>query len=125
MIKYYKVLCQVILAAILILCFAGCQIATLIGTPVDAEKLKDGVYEGEYRKGINKAVVKVTIADCRIADIELVNHFASWKGKKASEVIPQRIISQQSTMVDAVSGATNSSRVIMNAVQIAVEKAYK
>ena len=123
--KYFRVLYQVIFAAIFILCFTGCQIATLMGTPVEAEKLKDGVYEGEFRKGINKAVVKITIFDGRIAEIELVRHFASWKGKKADEVIPQRIISQQSTMVDAVSGATNSSRVIMNAVQIAIEKAYK
>jgi uncharacterized protein with FMN-binding domain len=37
----------------------------------------------------------------------------------------ERIIAQQSTRVDAVSGATNSSRVIMNAVQRAIEKAYQ
>ncbi|MBE9570731.1 MAG: FMN-binding protein, partial [Proteobacteria bacterium] len=44
---------------------------------------------------------------------------------KVTEVIPGRIVSEQSTVVDAVTGATNSSRVIMNAVQRAVEKAYK
>ena len=44
-------------------------------------------------------------------------------GKKAEPVIPQRIIEQQSTRMDAVSGATNSSNVIMNAVHKAVEKA--
>jgi uncharacterized protein with FMN-binding domain len=123
--RYLKTFYLIIFAAGLILSSAGCQIAPLMGTPVMSEGLKDGVYEGEYRKGINKAIIKVTITDGRIAEIELVKHFASWKGKKPGEVIPQRIISQQSTRVDAVSGATNSSRVIMNAVQKAVEKAYK
>ncbi len=48
----------------------------------------------------------------------------TWKGGIAEETIIARIISSQSTRVDAVSGATNSSRVIMNAVQTAIEKAY-
>jgi uncharacterized protein with FMN-binding domain len=115
----------IVLTACLVLSSAGCQIAPLIGTPVVPEGLKDGVYEGEYRKGINNAVVKVTVDEGRIAEIELVKHFSSWIGKKANEIIPPRIVEQQSTRVDAVSGATNSSRVIMNAVQKAVEKAYK
>ncbi len=123
--KYLKAFYLIIFTACLILSSAGCQIAPLMGTPVVSEGLKDGIYEGEYRKGINKAVVKVTIADDRIAEIELVKHTASWIGNKANEIIPQRILEQQSTRVDAVSGATNSSRVIMNAVQMAIEKAYK
>ena len=123
--NFFKAFYLIILAACLILSSAGCQIAPLMGTPVEPEGLKDGVYEGEYKKGINKVVVKVTIYDGRIAEIELVKHTASWIGKKANEIIPQRIVEQQSTQVDAVSGATNSSRVIMNAVQKAIEKAYK
>lgn len=99
--------------------------APLIGSRIQHDKLMDGVYEGSYRSLPNSAVVMVTIAEGRIVNIELVKHFASWKGKKATEVIPRRIVSEQSTMVDAVTGATNSSRVIMNAVQRAVEKAYK
>jgi len=123
--KYLKAFYLIIFAAGLVLSSAGCQIAPLMGTPVVSEGLIDGVYEGEYRKGINNVVVKVTIADGRITDIELVKHFASWIGNNANTVIPARIVEQQSTRVDAVSGATNSSRVIMNAVQKAVEKAYK
>ena len=123
--NFFKAFYLIILAVVLILSSSGCQIAPLMGTPVEPEGLKDGVYEGEYKKGINKAVVKVIITDDRIVEIELVKHTASWIGKKANEIIPQRIVEQQSTQVDAVSGATNSSRVIMNAVQKAIEKAYK
>ena len=123
--KYLKAFYLIFFTAGLILSLTGCQIAPLMGTPVEPEGLKDGIYEGEYKKGINKAVVKVTIADDRITEIELVKHTASWIGNKANEIIPQKIVEQQSTKVDAVSGATNSSRVIMNAVQKAIEKAYK
>ena len=49
----------------------------------------------------------------------------AWRGVIAEATIVERIIASQSTKVDAVSGATNSSRVIMNAVQNAIEKAYK
>lgn len=120
-----KVLYHLILVASLILVLAGCAMAPLIGSKIQHERLMDGVYEGSYRSLPNSAMVKVTITEGRIVNVELVKHFASWKGKKVTEVIPQRIVSEQSTRVDAVTGATNSSRIIMNAVQIAVEKAYK
>jgi len=110
-------------ATISILC-SGCSLAPAIGGPVNHEKLVDGSYEGSYEGVPNKAVVKVTIKDNKIVNIQILEHRA-WKGKKAELVIPRIIIEKQSTEVDAVSGATNSSRVIMNAVQRAIEKAYQ
>ena len=105
--------------------FSGCggKPTPTIGGPLEHGKLVDGVYEGGYEGGLNKATVKVVIKDKRIVDIQIVKHSA-WKGKKAESVIPKRIIEKQSTKVDAVTGATNSSHVIMNAVQKAIEKAY-
>jgi len=97
----------------------------MIGENIRQEQLTDGVYEGSYRNGPNSAKVKVTITEGKIVNIELVEHFSSWIGQKVDNIIQQRIILKQSTRVDAVTGATNSSRVIMNAVQKAVEKAYK
>ena len=101
----------------------GCSQAPVIGAPVDHTRLVDGIYEGNYRDGPNKALVRVTIKNNKIVNIEIVEHWA-WKGKKAELIIVERVIANQSTRVDAVSGATNSSRVIMNAVQNAIEKAY-
>ena len=46
-------------------------------------------------------------------------------GGPAEEVIPAKIIEKQSTNVDVVSGATMSSDAIMNAVQLAIERASK
>lgn len=109
----------------IVLLLAGCQTALMIGADFEGQQLKDGVYKGHYRNGPNSAVVKVTIVQSRIENVEVVRHFSSWKGARANTVIPQRIKAQQSTRVDAVSGATNSSIVIMNAAQKAIEQAYK
>jgi uncharacterized protein with FMN-binding domain len=84
----------------------------------------DGVYEGSYRSGPVKARVRVSIEDQRIFNIELLEH-RTWKGKEAEAIIPDRIVQELSTEVNVVSGATRSSRVIMNAVQNAVDKAKK
>ena len=102
----------------------GCAHTPVIGAPVKHEKINDGVYEGSYRGGLNKASVRVTIKNKTIFNIEIAEHQA-WKGKKAELPILERIIEKQSTRVDVVSGATNSSHVIMNAVQKAIEKAYQ
>ena len=102
----------------------GCSHTPVIGAPVKLKKINDGVYKGSYRGGPNKASVNVTIKDNKIINIEIAEHQA-WRGKKAELPILERIIETQSTRVDAVSGATNSSRVIMNAVQKAIEKAYQ
>lgn len=101
----------------------GCAETPINGAPVDHARIRDGVYEGSFRGGPNKAAVQVTIRDNNIYEIEILEHQA-WKGHIAEKTIVARIIASQSTRVDAVSGATNSSRVIMNAVQKAIEKAY-
>lgn len=108
-----------ILAALL----SACAQMVVTDEPVDQGRLKNGTYEGGYRGWPNQAAVIVTIQDGKIIKIEIVEHQA-WKGKQAEALIVERIIISQSANVDAVSGATNSSRVIMNAVQNAIEKAY-
>jgi uncharacterized protein with FMN-binding domain len=122
--RAYHLLILLACVTLLGIAFGGDDKTSVSRGPVDHQKLVDGVYEGRARAGPNKAVVKVTIKDKRIAEIEIVKHRA-WKGRKAEPIIPRRIIENQSTKVDAVSGATNSSRVIMNAVQKAIENAYQ
>jgi uncharacterized protein with FMN-binding domain len=102
---------------------SSCAQTPIIGGALDNAKLVDGVYEGRYKALLNMALVKVEIKDNAVVGIEIVEHWA-WKGRESESVISERIIRNQSTNVDAVSGATNSSRVIMNAVQKAIEKAF-
>jgi uncharacterized protein with FMN-binding domain len=115
---------SMILLVIPLLISAACGTAPLpVDTPLP-RTIADGVYEASYGNWPNSATVRVSVKDGRITDIVVVRHVASWIGKKAETVIPARIVSAQSTRVDAVSGATNSSRVIMNAVQSALDKGH-
>ncbi len=100
----------------------GCATEKIVGGPITEGSLKDGVYEGSASVGPVKVVAEVTIDEHRIARVELLEH-RTWKGGAAEGVIPGRIIEAQSTQVDAVSGATMSSRAIMNAVEVAIRKA--
>ena len=123
--KYSGGLICFVMGALLIgALLSGCAETPITGASVDHARLKDGTYEGSYRGGPNKASVQVTIQDSNIVQIEILQHQA-WRGGIAEVPIVERIIAAQSTKVDAVSGATNSSRVIMNAVQNAIEKAYR
>jgi len=103
----------------------SCQIAKPVGAPVDPGRLRDGTFFGESRSGPNSATVRVVLKGGRIEAVDVLGQFASWKGAQVQAIIPQRIVEAQSTTVDAVSGATNSSVVLMNAVQNAIEKAYR
>lgn len=116
--------CALILIGLVILALLmACKPTPKIGNSLEQDKLIDGIYEGSFKGGLNYAEVKVTIKNQKIVSIEIIKHDAL-KGKKAEPIIPRRIIEKQSTNVDAVIGATNSSHVIMNAVQKAIEKAY-
>lgn len=108
-------------ACLIIIFLISCHSVAYIGQPINPQELTDGIYQGEFKHGLNKARVEATIRNQRIVKITILQHKA-WKGKKVDTIIPERIIAGQSTRVDAVSGATNSSRVIMNAVQMAIEK---
>ncbi len=113
-----------IVPVIALLGLAGCSSPKIATGPVEAARLKDGVYEGSAKWFPVKATVRVTVAKSKITNISVLHHRSSWKGKKPQLLIPKRILAKQSTQVDAVSGATASSVVLMSAVQEAVKKAY-
>lgn len=97
----------------------------LEGGKLTGKRLTDGTFVGHYRSGPNRAEVEVTVKGGRIVEINVVRNVGSWIGKQAVPAVPDQIIAQQSTDVDAVTGATRSSRVIMNAVENAVRKSVR
>ena len=113
------------LLVLIVVLTTTCAIAPLRKEPVNISRIPDGVYAGSASSWPNKAEVRVTVQEGRMTSIEIVRHWASWIGKKAEPVIPQRIIEKQRADVDAVTGATNSSRVIMHAVYDALEQAVR
>ncbi|HEX2947922.1 MAG TPA: FMN-binding protein [Clostridia bacterium] len=86
---------------------------------VDVSKLEDGIYSGSFDARIIAATTEVTVKDGRITKIDLVKHKYE-RGKPAIAVV-DRIISDQSLDVDVVSGATNSSKAILKAVENALK----
>lgn len=91
--------------------------------PIKISQIPDGKYLGKSR-GITGVKVEVTVKRGRIVKIEILKArgFPKYK-KKALKEIPGRIIKAQSLKVDAVTGATKSSRSIIEAVRNALEKA--
>ncbi len=87
---------------------------------VDISTVPDGVYVGEYDVNFIYAKVEVTVQDGAITDITILQH-KNGRGKSA-EIITDRIIEEQKTDVDAISGATNSSVVIKKAVENALSE---
>lgn len=107
---------------VMVCLLAGCPPAPIFGGAVGSGSLADGSYQASYSHGPNSARVEVTVVDGRIGAVKVLRHSGSWIGARAVPVIPGRIVAAQSTRVDAVSGATNSSNVIMNAAYVALQK---
>jgi len=84
---------------------------------------KDGTYEGSATGYSGQMTVSVKVSCCKISEINIVDTGDDEEYLiDAKDVIPQ-IIEKQSTEVDAVSGATHSSKGIINAVAKALESA--
>jgi len=94
------------------------RIANISITTVDLSKIPDGSYIGSCDAIMVAAKVQVDISNHTIKDIKLIHH-KNERGKKA-EVIVDEIKSAQSLKVDTITGATNSSKVILKAVQNAL-----
>lgn len=88
---------------------------------VDLSRVEDGTYTGEYSVYPIIVNVRVTVEDYAITDIQLLKH-QNGKGR-AAESIPGEVVRTQSLQVDAVSGATYSSKVILLAIADALDGA--
>ena len=90
---------------------------------IDVFKVEDGTYEGHSELGPIIVDVKVTVEKGKITEIEIVNH-QNGLGQSA-KVIVDEMVDKNTYDVDAVSGATVSSEVIINAVNDALQKGLK
>ena len=90
---------------------------------VDITNAEDGTYEGSYEVFPVAAKVKVTLENHKIKAIELIEH-KNGQGK-AAEVLPDKVVEAQTLDVDIVSGATYSSKVILKAIENALNSADK
>ena len=85
---------------------------------VDIASVRDGTYTGTVRVLPVTAKVRVDVKDGAITGIDLVRHFHG--PDHGAEEILARVIAAQSLAVDAVSGSTYSSRVVLKAIESAL-----
>ncbi|MBC2456687.1 FMN-binding protein [Clostridium beijerinckii] len=90
---------------------------------VDLSKIPDGKYIGSYDVNLISAKVSVTVKNHKIENIDLLEHKTD-RGKPA-EVIPDMVVKAQSLQVDTISGATNSSKTILKAIENALKPNQK
>lgn len=87
---------------------------------VDLSKVSDGKYSGSCDAVFVGSEVLVTVKNNKIEDIILITHKTE-RGKSA-EVIQDEVLKSQSLQVDTISGATNSSKVILKSIENALTK---
>ena len=90
---------------------------------IDLTQIADGTYDGVWSTFPVAAEVRVTVKNHAITVIQLVKHDNGMGS--AAEVLPEKVIEAQSLNVDIVSGATHSSKVILKAIENALEKGSK
>ncbi|EPY6471381.1 FMN-binding protein [Clostridium sporogenes] len=99
---------------------------------VDFKKLRDGTYMGEYsgtKDHSRDTKVQVIISEDKISDIKILKGALDKEGKPAELTgglsigdLFDNVIKSQSLQVDAISGATLTSKVHLKALENALEQ---
>jgi uncharacterized protein with FMN-binding domain len=87
---------------------------------IDIAKVRDGVYRGACNLFPVTATVRVKVEDGRVTSIDVIRH-THGKGYGA-DALAQRVVEAQSMDVDAVSGASGSSKAMRKAIENALRK---
>lgn len=95
------------------------QVKNLEIGDVNLTALADGTYRGTYQKGRWSYNVAVTVKDHAITAVEVIDNKVKMFEKINQEEIA-RVISRQSVKVDAVSGATVTSKALLKAIENAL-----
>ena len=112
-----KYLIALFLAALL-LAAACVDLDSIVISNPDLSKIADGKYQGSSKVGPVLVTLEVSVKGSVITSIDLIKH-RNGKGEKA-EAIVQKIIEAQSLNVDVISGATASSKAILQAAENAL-----
>ena len=115
-----------ILLLIILIILSGCavmkykkKIASTEIQTVNLKTIEDGVYEGFYDVYLIDAKVSVEVKNHKIINLELVEHKHD---RFSGEAMIQRVLDKQSLEVDIITGATNSCKTVLKAIEIALSK---
>lgn len=88
---------------------------------VNLDLVPDGNYVGEYEVFPVSVMLAVEVEDHEIISITILEH-NNGQGEPAEAII-EDVITSQSLQVDAIAGATYSSKIILLAIEDALNKA--
>lgn len=118
----------IIMLIILIAIFAGIMIFkaqkfntymdNLVINDIDLTNVDDGLYIGKVNAGVINVKVAVDVKENRIINLEILKH-TNGQGDKANKIVDD-IKNSQTLMVDNITGATLSSKVIKKAIENAL-----
>jgi uncharacterized protein with FMN-binding domain len=112
--------------ALVLVAVSGCETETVLKVRrlpirhVDLGTVKDGSYPGEYAYGNFTYGVEVAVSDHRITDISVTKNRKTSHAKMAEEVLG-KVIDEQRNDVDAIAGATTTSKALLKAVETALD----
>ncbi|HHX16422.1 MAG TPA: FMN-binding protein [Mollicutes bacterium] len=87
---------------------------------INLTQIEDGKYIGRYEVFPVAVEVEVAILDHKISKIKIIEHENGQGG--SAEVIIDKVIEKQSLEVDVIAGATYSSKVILKAIEDALDR---
>ena len=92
--------------------------------PAAGGKMTPGTYTASAMGMMGDVTVEVTVTTDTITAVKVASHSETPSiGGPAIERIPKAIVDNQSLKIDAVTGATNTSRAILSAVEEAIQTA--
>lgn len=94
------------------------QLAKSEVTSLQLSSVSDGEYKGTYQSFPIDVEVNVTVVDHKITSIDLIKHVTG-QGQSAEGILDE-VVKQNSIDVDVISGATYSSKVILQAISNAL-----
>jgi uncharacterized protein with FMN-binding domain len=118
---------RILLIAIAVISLSGCmnpeinKVRAMSIVDVNISGIPDGKYPGSFSYGKFEYKVETEVAGGKIKNIVMLANRDTKHAKMAEGVLP-RIIAAQTPHVDAVSGATTTSKAIMKAVELSLVK---
>lgn len=95
------------------------SVRTMPINEVDLTNVSDGVYLGNFSYAGFTYEVVVTVKDKKIEEIKVLKN-RNTKYAKIAEGVIEKVIQAQSLKVDAVSGATTTSKALLKAIENAL-----
>jgi uncharacterized protein with FMN-binding domain len=93
-------------------------------TTINFADMVDGTHRGRFTYGAFIYIVDVVAEGGRITDIVIIQNKDNEPSMRAAAVL-EKVVEEQTLQVDAVSGATASSKALLKAAENAIKAAIK